>query len=213
MLNDLTPTKFRPSARVPQRSHTFNLQNLPSNTNNNIQNLCSPQPQEPENLDGEGTPITTNMKGNLNTLLDKIGNKEANGISGKDLTSNSLYSSTTKPQINFETRSLNNFNRLNSLMNDMSNDGLSIKSNTSINSYDFSKINTAIPRHEKFNLTNYSGKITSNKDKENNYLGSNRFGDLQEEDRDEYRVNPKGNSRESKVYSGIRGGGRNNIFE
>lgn len=111
MLNDLTPTKSRPSARAPQRSHTFNLQNLPSKTNINSQSLFSPAPPEPENVDGEGTPISTNMKGHLNALLDKIGNKEANMLNGKDCTTNSVYNSNSKVQMNFETRSLNNFNR------------------------------------------------------------------------------------------------------
>ena len=65
----------------------------------------------------ENESVASGMKNHLNALLDKIGQKD--------------------DAKNFETRSLNNFNRLNSLMNDMSNDGMSIKSNQSINTYDF----------------------------------------------------------------------------
>lgn len=104
----------------------------------------------------------------------------------------------------------------------MSNDGLSIKSNTSINSYDFSKINTVKPIREKFNLTNYSGMIGAKKNKENNYPGggNSRFPDAQERDSsgpnkldstNEYGVIPKTYNGDSKIYN-VRSGGKN-IFE
>jgi hypothetical protein len=63
-------------------------------------------------------------------------------------------------------------------MHDMSNDGLSIKSNISINSYDFNKMNTSKPKEQKFNLTNYSGKVVAEKDKENNCPRGNRLGGM-----------------------------------
>ena len=86
----------------------------------------------PQNSVEKEHSVSGNIKGHLSALLDKIGNKD-NNITNAD----SNYKDSASNHNNFETKSLMNFNRINSLMNDIPNDTTSVHSNQSLNNFDF----------------------------------------------------------------------------